>query len=136
MPGRLPKPKAMKKLQGTRLAINAQGVDYTPLFELPEAPPHLLEDGRKLWDEFGRELAAAGVLQSLDVFPLALLAGLWDRHMSAMRGGDEITAADSTALRTLFAEFGATPSSRRRVTPNVSKQIINPFTKFRSTNAA
>lgn len=139
----MPKPAELHAVQGTKIKVGkgakgnvGRGVSYTRIHKLPEPPAHLGPDGRELWEEFGNEMIAAGVMQRLDLFPLRQLAGLWDRYMTAMRNGGEILAADSSTMRLLFAEFGATPASRRRVSQSGSENKGNPFAGFKQPTAA
>lgn len=126
-------------MEGTKIKPGkgnaGRGVSYTRIHQLPEPPDHLGPDGRELWLEFGNEMVAAGVMQKLDLWPLRQLAGLWDRHMQAMRTGGEILASESSTLRLLFVEFGATPASRRRVEAINGKNKDNPFSRFRGSAA-
>ncbi len=131
-----PKPKALLAAQGGRakpgeVERRAGGVDYEPLAELPPPPGYLGPDGTELWNELGSQLVRAGVLQKPDLYMLRLLAGLWDRNQSAMRAGHEIFASDNSTIQRLLSEFGASPSSRRRVAPSGNEAKQNPFTKFR-----
>jgi phage terminase small subunit len=139
----MPKPVELHAVQGTKVKVGkgnkgnvGRGVSYTRIHKLPEPPAHLGPDGRELWEDFGNEMIAAGIMQKLDLFPLRQLAGLWDRYMNAMRNGEEILAADSSTMRLLFAEFGATPASRRRVATNGSEDKGNPFAGFKQSPAA
>lgn len=131
-----PKPKALHTAQGTRIKPGeverrAGGVDYDPLDKLPDPPGYLGPDGLELWQELGGQLLKAGVLQQPDMYMLRLLAGLWDRNQSAMREGHEILASDNSTIQRLLSEFGASPSSRRRVAPSGSDKAQNPFGKFK-----
>jgi len=133
-----PKPKALHVAQGTRakpgeVERKAGGIDYEPLLKLPDPPGYLGPDGREMWTQLGEQLMKAGVLQVPDMWMFRLLCGLWDRNQRAMRGEGmlEVLASDNSTLQRLLSEFGAPPSSRRRIAPSGNAKDQNPFNKFK-----
>lgn len=134
--GRKPLPAKLHVINGTRLRGPGAGPEFTPVEDFPAPPPHLNVDGVKIWNELGRELVASGILQTVDLYALSMLAYGWQRHMDKAKAGKEISAAEDSALRSMFAEFGATPSARRRVTASGDPAKANRFQKFKPPSAA
>ena len=134
MRGRKPYPAHLHVINGTATPQNqVEGVSYTPVSDFPPPPQYLNTDGVELWNNMGRELTACGVLHVVDLYALAQLAYMWQRHVQKAKAGSDVISAENIALRSLFAEFGATPSSRRRVgTGDDGKQSKkNRFKKFK-----
>lgn len=140
---RQPKPVELHAVQGTKVKVGkgnrgnvGRGVTYTRIHAVPEPPDYLNEHGRELWNDLAGEMVAAGIMQRTDVWPLRQLCVLWERFMAARAGEGEFLAADNSNMRLLFAEFGMTPASRRRVAPSGSEDKGNPFAGFRNNTAA
>lgn len=133
MRGRKPLPAHLHVIKGTATAERQPGVSYTPVTDFPPAPAHLNVDGAELWNTMGRELTTCGALQIVDLYALGQLAYMWQKHMAQARAGDDITATENIALKSLLSEFGATPSSRRRVgsAGDGEHGKKNPFKKFK-----
>src|SRR5258706_11219130 len=116
MKGRPPKPSAMLHLAGTarpsRVRSDEPKFDLVDVF--PKPPRTLNADGRKLWNELGPRLVAAGVLQIVDLYPFEQLAYAWQHFRLKAKAGVRVPSADDAALRGLFSEFGMTPAARRR----------------------
>lgn len=137
MGGRKPKPAGLHVIEGTRIRSytrnNDPGPEFTKAQELPPPPRHLRAPGKKLWNDLGRELLSSGVLQVVDIYALEQLASTWDRYQRLIEEGRDISPRLDATLRAQFAEFGATPSSRRRVSSNGSQgKAANRFQKFKS----
>ena len=114
--GKKPKPHNLKVLAGTdrpdRGAPDAPQFDIVDQF--PEPPQHLNMDGVDMWNRLGPELVNAKVLQTVDLFALEQLCSFWQCYRRKVKADMQPTAAETSALRCLFAEFGATPASRLR----------------------
>lgn len=130
-------PARLKILQGTARPGDVDYVGFSPVseFEFPEPPPYLNVDGAELWRTFGRELIGSEMLQVVDLYALQTVCYAWQRFVLKAKAAGDISAADLNALRTLFAEFGATPDSRRAVggargTPG-PQPSANRFNKFK-----
>lgn len=134
MKGRKPYPTQLHIVRGTkpRQGGGDQEPQFTPVDDFPPPPDYLTVDGVALWNELGRELVANKILQVVDLYALAQLAYTWQRFIQRARAGSDIAAADSTALKGLFSEFGATPAARRRVAAHGVPTTKNRFAKFAS----
>ena len=129
MRGRKPTAPALKVIAGTARR-DRDPVD-APEFELvdqfPESPQHLDVHGREMWTRLGPQLVATKVLQVVDLFPLEQLCYAWSRFRKRAIAGMDMTAAEDSALKGLFAEFGMTPAARRRVISGSAEKKSNPF---------
>lgn len=115
-------------------ALDQTETKFAPLTVFPAPPPHLTADGIEMWQRLGPQLVAAGIIQVVDIYALEQLCYAWQRWRKKCREGAEVTAAEDSALRGLWAEFGLTPSARRRVAANLGKpQPVNRFTRFSRT---
>ena len=132
--GPKPKPLRLRVINGNATAEQRenQAVSYTPVVDFPSPPAHLNEDGRELWNTMSRELVASRVMEVVDIYALQQLAYLWQRHLQKARANEDMNAAENTVIKALLAEFGATPSSRRRVAESGSNsKTKNRFRKFK-----
>jgi phage terminase small subunit len=121
-------------INGTASSRTVDDVAYTAVGEFPPPPQHLNTDGVQIWNDIGRELTACGVLQVVDLYALGQLAYMWQRHVAKAKLGADIISAETMSLRSLFAEFGMTPASRRRFISGESsgnKAKKNRFKKFK-----
>ncbi|AVK20255.1 phage terminase, small subunit [Pseudomonas aeruginosa] len=82
-----------------------------------------------MWNQLGPQLVAAKVLQVVDLYSLEQLCFAWQCFRKKARADMEATAAEQTALKALFSEFGMTPASRRKVSSAGEKQAGNQFAK-------
>ncbi|MFP1683351.1 hypothetical protein ACLD0W_12635 [Alloalcanivorax sp. C16-1] len=127
--GRKPTASNLKVLAGTdrpdREAPDAP--EYDLITEFPEPPQHLNPDGAQMWGQLGPQLVGAKVLQVVDLYMLEQLCFAWQRFRQKAKAGIDITAAEDTALKGLFSEFGMTPASRRKVSSGSSKAKGNRF---------
>ena len=97
---------------------------------LPDAEPHpvgpvvmpewLSPDARQVWDELAPGLLASRVLTAADVPALAMVCDLDSRYRKAPAF---MTAAEKGLLKSLWSEFGMTPSSRSRVRVGKEKPL-------------
>lgn len=137
MRGRKPTAPALKVIAGTarpdREAPEAPEFDLVEDF--PAAPQHLDVDGASMWNDLGRQLVAAKVLQVVDLYALQQLCYAWQRAVKKQKAGMDITAAEDMALKALWSEFGMTPASRRKVAAGgEGKKPGNPFSKLGKPN--
>ena len=102
-----------------------------PVFDLvdvfPYPPQHLNPDGAEMWNDLGPKLIAAKVLKVVDLYPLEQLCFAWQRFRQKAKAGMEMTAAEDTSLKNLFAEFGMTPAARRKVATGGDEKTGNRF---------
>ncbi|MGO4003161.1 hypothetical protein ABVN23_18925 [Pseudomonas fluorescens] len=127
--GRKPTAPNLKVLAGTTRPDRE--VTDAPEFDLiddfPDAPQHLNRDGAEMWESLGRQLVAAKVLQVVDLYSLEQLCFAWQCFRKKAKADMEATAAETTALKALFSEFGMTPASRRKVSSGGEQKKGNTF---------
>jgi phage terminase small subunit len=127
--GRKPTAPALKVLTGTkrpdRERVDAPEFDLVDVF--PDAPQHLSSDGAEMWRTLGPQLVAARVLQVVDLYSLEQLCFAWQCFRKKAKADMESTAAETTALKALFSEFGMTPASRSKVASGGEKPKGNKF---------
>lgn len=136
MPGRPPKPTALRVIEGNRgkRALSKGEPDPRYLDDLT-APAHLTPLARQVWDELAPKLRRAMLLTELDTIALEQLcvAAAQHRLASANAGDDKLIMrnAETGALspspwiiiqsmafkraKTLADAFGMTPAARSRV---------------------
>lgn len=127
--GRKPTPPALKVLAGTNRPCRDRpdAPEYDLVDEFPEPPQHLNADGAEMWSKLGRQLVAARVLQVVDLYALEQLCHAWQCFRKKAKADMESTAAETTALKSLFSEFGMSPASRSKVTSSGDKPKANKF---------
>lgn len=129
--GRKAIPSKFKVIAGTarpdRESVDVPEYDLIEVF--PQPPQHLNSDGADMWRELGPKLVAAKVLQVVDLYHLEQLCFAWQRFRQKAKAGMELTAAEDTALKSLFSEFGMTPASRRKVSSGGDRPKGNKFAK-------
>ena len=127
--GRKPTAPHLKVLAGTtRPDREVQDApEYDLIDQFPEAPQHLNPDGAEMWRNLGPQLVKARVLQVVDLYSLEQLCFSWQRFRQKAKAGMELTAAEDTALKGLFSEFGMTPAARRKVASAGEKPAGNRF---------
>lgn len=127
--GRKATPPALKILSGTNRPDRE--VPDAPEFDLvenfPAPPQHLNVDGAEMWNNLGPQLVSARVLQTVDLYSLEQLCFAWQCFRKKAKADMEATAAELTALKALFSEFGMTPASRRKVSSGGDKAPENKF---------
>ena len=125
-----PKPDGLKVIQGTFQKCRGRD-DSSPSFDIVEdfpSPPSSLDvDGVEMWNNVGKQLVAAKVLQVVDMYVLEQLCYSWQIFRRNSKAGMPMTAADNTSLRGLFSELGMTPASRSKVSAGVEKAAGNKF---------
>ena len=149
MPGRRPKPTALKELQGNpgKRAINRNEPKPTGV---PRCPSHLDSEAKKEWARISKELVAIGLLTSVDRAALAAYCSSYSRWAAAeeqiQKFGTVIKSPKSgypvqnpyvgvanTALdhmRKFGVEFGMTPASRTRLQVEPQSGQTDPFEAF------
>ena len=135
--GRKPTAPHLKVLAGTARPDRevADAPEYDLIEEFPEPPQHLNPDGVEMWRNLGPQLVSARVLQVVDLYSLEQLCFSWQRFRQKAKAGMELTAAEDTALKSLFSEFGMTPASRRKVASGGEKPKGNKFANNGSRRA-
>lgn len=127
--GRKPTAPNLKVLAGTTRPDRE--VPDAPEFDLiekfPKPPQHLNTDGAEMWNNLGKQLVSAKVLQTVDLYSLEQLCVAWQMFRKKAKADMESTAAENTALKALFSEFGMTPASRSKVSSGSPKAKGNSF---------
>lgn len=127
--GRKPTAPNLKVLAGTDRPDREvpDSPDYDLVEDFPDPPQYLNADGAEMWNNMGRQLVAARVLQVVDLFSLEQLCFQWQCFRRKAKAEMEPTAAETTALKALFSEFGMTPASRAKVSAGQEKSKGNKF---------
>lgn len=134
MPGRKPKPTALKKLAGNPGKRPLNEAEPIPPSGVAACPTDLSPDAQTEWNRIAPDLIEMGVLSRIDTAALAAYCESWARWRDAERNlrkfGSVIKAPSgypiqspymtiaSKALeqmRKFLVEFGMTPSSRSRI---------------------
>lgn len=146
----------MKILQGNPGKRPLNRAEPRPTAKIPSCPKTLTGEARKEWRRVTRELAALGLVTTIDRAVLALYCQAWGRWVDAeaqlaklgperwtftTENGFEgqtpwlgIANKAASEVRKLAAEFGMTPSSRSRVTVTKAEEV-DPYEAFRSRRA-
>lgn len=127
--GRKPTAPHLKILAGTNRPDREvqDAPEYDAVESFPDAPQHLNVDGAEMWNNLGPQLITARVLQTVDLYSLEQLCFAWQRFRQKAKAGMELTAAEDSALKGLFSEFGMTPAARRKVAAGAEKPAGNKF---------
>lgn len=127
--GRKPTAPHLKVLAGTARPDREvpDAPEYDLIDEFPDPPMHLNPDGAEMWRNLGPQLVKAKVLQVVDLYSLEQLSFAWQRFRMKAKAGMDLTAAEDSALKALFSEFGMTPASRRKVGSGGEKPKGNKF---------
>lgn len=127
--GRKPTAPNLKVLAGTTRPDREEkdAPEFDLIEDFPDAPQHLNRDGAEMWERLGRQLVAAKVLQVVDLYSLEQLCFAWQCFRKKAKADMEATAAETTALKALFSEFGMTPASRRKVSSGGEQKKGNAF---------
>ncbi len=135
MRGPAPEPTVIKQMKGNpgKRALNDSEPQPSKVFQLPEPPESLGDAGERLWTELGPELIRSGLLTFADLPMFEALCLNYDLMLAARveiaekgmlvhgaRGkvrNPAIAAfsAATSAIKTLGAEFGMSPSARSRI---------------------
>lgn len=140
MPGRRPKPTALKVLEGNAGKRKLNSDEPKPA-GIPTCPSHLSKEARKEWKRISKELVTCGLLTSVDRAALAAYCSAYARWVDAeskvqQHGlvvkspsgfpiqnpyvGIANTALDH--MRKFLIEFGMTPASRSRLQITVTPE--------------
>jgi P27 family predicted phage terminase small subunit len=147
MAGRKPKPKAVKKLQGTyRPDRDKRKGKKAPEPASGAKPPTWLNaDGRRFWRGLAPTLERNGLLTELSLPAFAILCDTWGRMMEAREvvkdegyiyvshgeSGRQIKKNPAVGIleqaqkdfKTLGVEFGLTPSALEKLTTSPPEEI-------------
>ena len=140
MPGRKPKPTALKIFNGNPGHKPLNKREPKPRQALPRCPAHLDDVAKREWRRIIREVRHIGMITALDRVGLAVYCVLWSRWVAAeiklaetglvivTKSGNVIqnpllgvANRAQAELRRWAVEYGMTPSSRSRV--NVPETI-------------
>lgn len=139
-PGRIPKPTALKLIEGNPGRRRIASGEVMPVLVAPDRPAHLTEEARAEWDRLVPLLLKHYLVSELDTAALALYCqsyGRWseaERRIAEMRdkGGDGLLvkapsgypiqnpylAIANRAMEDCYKylqQFGLSPSARTRV---------------------
>ncbi|WP_291295830.1 phage terminase small subunit P27 family [Elioraea sp.] len=145
MPGRKPKPTALKQLAGNpgKRALNKR--EPKPPRGPLDPAPHLSAAAAAKWRELAKTFDQLGLLTTIDRMAFEAYCEAWARWCAAKRvvakkgltyetGNGlirkrpevQIAAECERLMRQYAAEFGATPSSRSRVQQGAADQPMLP----------
>ena len=141
MPGRKPKPTALKELAGNPRKRTLTKRDPKPPRGPLDPPAHLCRAASDKWHELAKTFDQLGLLTTIDRTAFECYCETWARWVKAKRivatkgltyetGNGlirkrpevQIAAECERLMRQYAAEFGATPSSRSRVQPGTADQ--------------
>jgi P27 family predicted phage terminase small subunit len=154
--GRKRLPTALKVARGSKIRHNVAAEPSAPV-GVPQAPPHLTEEGRAAWNAMAARLLAQHVLTTAHGELLALLADAWATYVRLQRAyadggyqsvltlewaderGRERRRVISNPLfnqvrqqaqlvNALLGEFGQTPASAPKV--STFSDSPDPFDRF------
>lgn len=101
--------------------------EFDLVSDFPKPPQHLNPDGVEMWNNLGKQLVSARVLQTVDLYCLEQLCFNWQMFRKKAKAEMELTSAETMALKAMFSEFGMTPASRSKVTAGSEKPKENKF---------
>lgn len=147
MKGRKRKPNALRSLQGN---AGRRPLPPEPSFKsgVPVRPAHLGDEAAAEWDRIVPELRAANLLRQVDRAALAAYCALYGRWVEAeqviaregmtYRANELVkihplvrVAQDSLSLmKGYLVEFGFTPASSSKATPNAPEQAKDEFEEY------
>lgn len=148
MPGRRPKPTALKEIQGNPGKRPLNKREPKPK-GTPTCPSHLDDEARKEWRRLSKELTSLGLLTSVDRSALAAYCSAYSAWVDAetflAKYGKVIKSPSGYAMpnpyvsirnqsldqmRKFAIEFGLTPASRSRLQVEPQSQEPDPFAAF------
>lgn len=150
MPGRRPKPSALHDLEGTR--NRRRNTEPRPS-GIPTCPQHLNKEAKREWKRISAELAALGLLTSVDRAALAAYCSSWSRWIDAEENVQKFGAVIKSPksgypvqnpyvgiantsldqMRKFLIEFGMTPASRARLSVEAAPKSADAFADFMSS---
>ena len=132
--GAKPLPTSVKALRGTLRPGRRNPNEPRVTVAIPKCPPHLSDEAKREWRRTSKELAAMGLLATIDRGALALYCEAWGRWVEAEEALKKfgvvlkspngyplqspylaIANKAMEQMRALLSEFGMSPSSRARV---------------------
>ena len=135
--GTIPKPQALKKLQGTYQPYRDGGVENRLNKKKPVCPSWLDKEAKAEWRRISKELYNAGLLRAVDKTALALYCrsfSIWKRasllvdekgFIVKTKNGNIIQSpalgianVQAREMMKALKEFGMTPASRSRLVPD------------------
>ena len=155
MPGRRPKPTALRELEGNPGHRPLNRLEPKPT-GIPVCPNYLDAEGKREWKRISRELIAVGLLTSVDRAILASYCEAWSRWSQATRELHELASAKGKSvlviatksgnaiqnpligiinvaadqMRKLAVELGLSPASRSRLQIEPQHKDADPFEAF------
>jgi len=146
--GRHKKPTEMKLLEGTYRKDRAgknPPVQYGNILSIPEPPPGLNDGAKKAWPRISEILINSGVLQEIDIEPLAAYCNemgvYWEATLICQKNGyigndgrrnsASIVARDAlkNAMQ-LMALFGITPVNREKLRMEAKPETTDPMKQY------
>lgn len=142
----LPKPTALKLIQGTQRKDRAQPNEPTPVVAIPKCPAHLTPKAKTVWKSLVKHLETMGVMTLPDGLALEQLCSAYAEWRDLVKlievdgytyktngaGGEMLIkgnpavamASDAQKrIRGMLQEFGLTPSSRTKVNAEPQHKI-------------
>ena len=114
--------------------------------EIPECPSHLLPEAKMEWKRITAQLEKLGLVSQIDRAALAVYCQAWARWINAeckiqelgesglvdttpngyrqMGAWLQVSNRAADQMRAFLVEFGMSPSSRSRVTPNPQMELF------------
>ena len=148
IPGRKPKPTALKILEGNPGFRKLNENEPKPLPIIPNCPEWLTGNAKEVWGILAPILERMGVLTEADEIALAAICSLYARYKDLERIIDEKGYTEQNTrsglkaipefamsrdclklLKSFMTEFGLTPSSRTRISIGESTQD-DPLEEF------
>lgn len=142
------KPTAIKKLEGTYRKDRhgtKDPINYGKILSIPEPPPGLTDSARDSWPRISQILINSGVLQEIDIEPLAAycneMAVYWDATLICQKEGfvkedgrrhsANIVARDALKnAMALMSLFGITPVHREKLRVEAKPEEKDPFNTY------
>ncbi len=134
IPGRKPKPTALRLVEGNREHRPINTGEPKPKLIMPPCPMIVEGHAREVWDLLGPQMVSLGILTEVDWMGFAALCIEWATYVEAkkaLKEGGAVWQSDSGyrqsvpevkianealgKVKALLAEFGLTPSSRARL---------------------
>ena len=131
--GRKPVPTKLKMLRGNPGKRPLSDDEPRPKAKLPGPPAHLSAEAKREWWRLGKQLAALGLMTSIDRGALAMYCQAWARWLEAEQAlktygvmvkspngfpmqSPYLAVANKAMeqIRAMLTEFGMSPASRTR----------------------
>jgi len=141
----LPKPSALKLIQGTQRKDRSQPNEPKPAIARPKCPAHLSPKAKTAWKSLVAHLEGMGIISQPDGMALEQLCAAYAEWRDLIKdvekvgytytatgaGGEPLIKANPAVamasdaqkrIRGLLQEFGLTPSSRTKVNAETPQQ--------------